>query len=144
MQIMQIFVKILLSLFNKAGIIESIPLKGRESTNMNYATIKTCDIANGPGVRTSLFVSGCTHHCKNCFNQEAWDFDYGEPFTPAIQQRLMEECAPSYIAGLEPVWGANRWNRPTSVGLLPLLTVNSGRVSRKKASGVTAVTPMNS
>ena len=48
---------------------------------MNYATIKNCDIANGPGVRVSLFVSGCTHHCKGCFNEMAWDFDYGQPFT---------------------------------------------------------------
>ena len=56
----------------------------------------TCDIANGPGVRTSLFVSGCTHHCKNCFNQEAWDFNYGEPFTADIQQQILDECAPSY------------------------------------------------
>ena len=48
---------------------------------MNYASIKDCDIANGPGVRVTLFVSGCTHHCKGCFNQEAWDFNYGQPFT---------------------------------------------------------------
>ena len=48
---------------------------------MNYAAIKTCDIANGPGVRTSLFVSGCTHHCKGCFQPETWDFSYGEPYT---------------------------------------------------------------
>ena len=48
---------------------------------MNYATIKPFDVANGPGVRVSLFVSGCTHKCKNCFNEEAWDFNYGEPFT---------------------------------------------------------------
>ena len=48
---------------------------------MNYATIKNCDIANGPGVRVSLFVSGCTHRCPGCFNEVAWDFDYGQPFT---------------------------------------------------------------
>ena len=48
---------------------------------MNYATIKTHDTANGPGVRVSLFVSGCTHQCKGCFNPEAWDFNYGAPFT---------------------------------------------------------------
>ena len=48
---------------------------------MNYATIKNCDIANGPGVRVSLFVSGCTHRCPGCFNEVAWDFSYGEPFT---------------------------------------------------------------
>ena len=48
---------------------------------MNYAVIKKNDIANGPGVRVSLFVSGCRHHCRNCFNREAWDFSYGQPFT---------------------------------------------------------------
>ena len=48
---------------------------------MNYADIKYCDVANGEGVRVSLFVSGCTHHCKECFNKEAWDFHYGNPFT---------------------------------------------------------------
>ena len=48
---------------------------------MNYAEIKRCDVANGPGVRVSLFVSGCTHHCKECFNKETWDFGFGKPFT---------------------------------------------------------------
>ena len=51
---------------------------------MNYATIKKNDIANGPGVRVSLFVSGCRHHCRNCFNREAWDFSFGQPFTEAV------------------------------------------------------------
>ena len=48
---------------------------------MHYAEIKTCDIANGPGIRVTLFVSGCTHRCQNCFNEETWDFQYGKPFT---------------------------------------------------------------
>ena len=56
---------------------------------MNYATIKWCDIANGEGVRISLFVSGCTHQCKNCFNKVAWDFAYGEPFEPQNQEALL-------------------------------------------------------
>ena len=56
---------------------------------MNYAAIKPWDIANGPGVRVSLFVSGCTHHCKDCFNPEAWDFDYGEPFDRAVMERIV-------------------------------------------------------
>ena len=56
---------------------------------MNYASIKSCDIANGPGVRVSLFVSGCTHHCKDCFNAEAWDFNYGEPFTDEVMDKLL-------------------------------------------------------
>jgi len=56
---------------------------------MNYATIKPTDVANGPGVRVSLFVSGCPHHCKDCFNEEAWDFSYGEPFTEETQEELL-------------------------------------------------------
>ena len=55
---------------------------------MNYATIKNCDIANGPGVRVSLFVSGCTHRCPGCFNEVAWDFDYGTPFTDETVENL--------------------------------------------------------
>ena len=55
---------------------------------MNYATIKKCDIANGEGVRVSLFVSGCTHRCKNCFNAVAWDFSYGEPVTAATEEEI--------------------------------------------------------
>ena len=57
---------------------------------MNYATIKYNDISNGPGIRTSLFVSGCTHRCKGCFNSIAWDFNYGEPFEPQNQGALLE------------------------------------------------------
>ena len=60
---------------------------------MNYATIKWYDIANGEGVRISLFVSGCTHHCKNCFNKIAWDFDYGEPFDEATKEKKIESFA---------------------------------------------------
>ena len=56
---------------------------------MNYATIKTYDTANGPGVRVSLFVSGCTHYCKDCFNSEAWDFNYGKPFTEETMEELL-------------------------------------------------------
>ena len=58
---------------------------------MNYATIKWTDIANGEGVRISLFVSGCTHHCKNCFNEVAWDFTYGNPFDEAVEQKILNE-----------------------------------------------------
>ncbi len=72
---------------------------------MNYATVKTHDVANGPGVRVSLFVSGCSHHCKNCFNEEAWDYQYGEPYTPAVEQRILDALAPDYITGLSLLGG---------------------------------------
>ena len=72
---------------------------------MNYANIKDCDIANGPGVRITLFVSGCTHHCKGCFNREAWDFDYGEPFTQDTIDRILEMLKPSYVKGLTLLGG---------------------------------------
>lgn len=72
---------------------------------MNYAAIKKHDIANGIGVRVSLFVSGCTHHCKGCFNPETWDFNYGTPFTDAVKDEIMLALAPSYISGLSLLGG---------------------------------------
>lgn len=72
---------------------------------MNYATIKNCDIANGPGVRVSLFVSGCTHRCPGCFNEVAWDFGYGEPFTEAVMDSILEMLRPSYVRGLTLLGG---------------------------------------
>ncbi len=72
---------------------------------MNYATIKNCDIANGPGVRVSLFVSGCTHRCKGCFNEVAWDFNYGEPFTEETVQTILTMLRPSYVRGLTLLGG---------------------------------------
>ena len=72
---------------------------------MNYATIKWTDIANGEGVRISLFVSGCTHHCKNCFNEIAWDFSYGEAFDEAVQAKILSELESSFIAGLSLLGG---------------------------------------
>ena len=72
---------------------------------MNYANIKYCDIANGTGVRTSLFVSGCRHRCPGCFNSEAWDFGYGEHFTGEIRQKILDSLKPSYIAGLSLLGG---------------------------------------
>ena len=72
---------------------------------MHYATIKNCDIANGPGVRVSLFVSGCTHRCPGCFNEVAWDFDYGEPFTEEVMDRILEMLHPSYVRGLTLLGG---------------------------------------
>ena len=72
---------------------------------MNYANIKNCDIANGPGVRVSLFVSGCTHHCPGCFNQVAWDFAYGQPFTEETIQTILDMLRPDYIRGLTLLGG---------------------------------------
>lgn len=80
---------------------------------MNYGVIKKTDVANGPGVRVSLFVSGCTHHCPGCFNAETWDFSYGQVYTCRTAEEILEALAPSYIRGLtvlggEPFEDANR------------------------------------
>ena len=72
---------------------------------MNYAAIKTCDIANGPGVRTSLFVSGCTHHCKGCFQPQTWDFHFGRPFTADTEREIFAELDKSYVDGLTVLGG---------------------------------------
>ena len=72
---------------------------------MNYATIKNNDIANGLGIRVSLFVSGCTHHCKGCFNSVAWSFDYGNPFTKEIQNQILSLLDKPYIKGLTLLGG---------------------------------------
>ena len=87
---------------------------------MNYATIKNCDIANGPGVRVSLFVSGCTHRCKGCFNEVAWDFEYGEPFTQQTIDSIIDLLRPGYIKGLTLLGGEpfDPRNQPAIVELL--------------------------
>ena len=72
---------------------------------MNYATIKKNDIANGPGVRVSLFVSGCRHHCRNCFNEEAWDFSYGAPFTGEVMEDILDSLDKSFVSGLSYLGG---------------------------------------
>lgn len=72
---------------------------------MYYSTIKDCDIANGIGVRITLFVSGCTNHCKNCFQPQTWDFDFGEPFTEETEKKLLEMLKPDYINGLTLLGG---------------------------------------
>lgn len=72
---------------------------------MNYATIKKTDIANGPGVRVSLFVSGCRHKCKGCFNSEAWDFNYGNPFTEETMKEIMDAMDNEYIEGFSVLGG---------------------------------------
>ena len=72
---------------------------------MNYAKIKWTDISNGPGVRVSLYVSGCRNHCKGCFNPETWDFSYGEPFTREVEDAIIEGMKPDYIKGSTLVGG---------------------------------------
>lgn len=72
---------------------------------MKYAKINAHDVANGPGVRVSLFVSGCEHRCPGCFNQEAWDFGYGEEFTVQQAQDIIEESRPDHIRGLSVLGG---------------------------------------
>ena len=72
---------------------------------MNYATIKKHDVANGTGIRVSLFVSGCTHRCKGCFNPEAWDFQYGNEYTDETENEILQALAPSYIKGLSLLGG---------------------------------------
>ncbi len=72
---------------------------------MNYADIKRIDVANGPGVRVSLFVSGCTHHCKECFNPETWDFGYGKLFDEKAEDEIIEYLKPDYIKGLTLLGG---------------------------------------
>ena len=72
---------------------------------MNFADIRGIDVANGPGVRVSLFVSGCTHHCRECFNPETWDFNYGEPFGQEEIQRILNYLEPSHIRGLSILGG---------------------------------------
>lgn len=72
---------------------------------MNYGEIKKCDIANGEGVRVSLFVSGCTHHCKGCFNRDTWDFSYGKEYTAETQEEILKALAPDYINGLSLLGG---------------------------------------
>lgn len=87
---------------------------------MNYAAIKNCDIANGPGIRVSLFVSGCTHRCKGCFNQVAWDFDYGEPFTQETIELVLSMLSAEHVSGLT-LLGGEPFEPRNQVALLPLL-----------------------
>lgn len=87
---------------------------------MNYAAIKNNDIANGDGVRVSLFVSGCSHHCKGCFNKETWDFNYGEPFTTEIENQIIEMLKAEHIKGLT-ILGGEPMEVPNQQALLPFL-----------------------
>lgn len=87
---------------------------------MNYAKIKFYDVANGTGVRVSLFVSGCRHHCKGCFNAETWDFGYGEPYTQETEDSIIDGLKPDYITGLSLLGGEpfEPENQPALTALL--------------------------
>ncbi len=87
---------------------------------MNFGEIKKYDIANGEGVRVSLFVSGCTHHCKGCFNEETWDFFYGSPFTEETEQEILTALHQDYIDGLS-LLGGEPFERQNQRVLLPFL-----------------------
>ena len=87
---------------------------------MHYGEIKNCDIANGEGVRVTLFVSGCTNHCKNCFQPQTWDFDYGKPFTEETEAELFRLLSPRYIRGLT-LLGGEPFEPENQRALLPFL-----------------------
>lgn len=97
---------------------------------MNYSAIKYCDIANGEGVRTTLFVSGCRRRCPFCFNEEAWSFTAGKPFDEETQAAILESLAPSYIDGLS-VLGGEPMEPENQRGLAPFLEVVKARYPEK-------------
>lgn len=87
---------------------------------MNYANIKKFDVADGPGVRVGLFVSGCTHHCRECFNPETWDFEYGKPFSESAEEEIIAALSPDYIEGFS-LLGGEPFEKQNQQRLLPLL-----------------------
>ena len=95
---------------------------------MNYATVKYFDIANGLGVRTSLFVSGCTHRCKGCFNSEAWDFNYGKPFDDKIQREIINSLKNPFMDGLS-LLGGEPFEPSNQKALLPFLKKVKGEIT---------------
>ncbi|MBO5109198.1 MAG: anaerobic ribonucleoside-triphosphate reductase activating protein [Clostridia bacterium] len=97
---------------------------------MNYGEIKTTDIANGIGVRVSLFVSGCTHRCKGCFNEQTWDFSFGQPYTEATEEYILSSLAPDYIEGLT-LLGGEPFEPDNQRALLPLLRKLRERMPHK-------------
>ena len=97
---------------------------------MHYGEIKTNDIANGEGVRTSLFVSGCTRRCKNCFNQKTWDFNFGNPFTKETQEFIFDSLKPDWVQGLT-VLGGEPMEIENQRALLPFLKEYKTRFPNK-------------
>ena len=87
---------------------------------MNYAGIKYCDIANGLGCRTVLFVSGCRNHCKGCFQPQTWEFDYGEPFDEQIQNEILDSLKPSYVQGIT-LLGGDPFEEENQEALVPFM-----------------------
>ena len=87
---------------------------------MNYGNIKFFDIADGPGVRTTLFVSGCSHHCPGCFQPETWDFDFGKPYTAETEEEILSSLAPDYVDGLT-LLGGEPMEKVNQRALLPLV-----------------------
>lgn len=87
---------------------------------MYYGNIKYNDISNGIGIRTSLFVSGCTRRCKGCFNPETWDFSYGEPFTPKVEDEILSSLSPAYIKGIT-VLGGEPFEKENQRALFPFI-----------------------
>ena len=106
---------------------------------MKYAAIKSCDIANGPGVRVSLFVSGCRHHCKDCFNPETWDFAYGQPFDEAVMEHILALMAPDYIRGITYL-GGEPFEPENQRALVPFLRRVRERYPRKNIWGFSGFT----
>lgn len=102
---------------------------------MKYADIKYYDIANGLGVRTSLFVSGCTHRCRGCFNENTWDFNYGNDFTEETIQEILESISPKYISGLT-LLGGEPMEPSNQRALLPLLEQFKKRFPEKTSGAI--------
>ena len=109
-------------------MVEKDPDRGEES--MYYGEIKKCDIANGEGVRVSLFVSCCTHHCPGCFNQDTWDFDYGKEYTQETEEEILNALAPDYINGLS-LLGGEPFEPQNQAVLVELLRKVKERYPRK-------------
>ena len=106
---------------------------------MHYGEIKNCDIANGLGVRVTLFVSGCTNHCENCFQPQTWDFCYGKPFTSETEDELIRLLSPDYINGLT-LLGGEPFEPENQRGLLPFLRLVRERLPGKTIWAFTGFT----
>ena len=104
---------------------------------MNYAAIKYCDIANGTGVRTVLFVSGCRNHCKGCFQPETWDFSHGKPFTREVEEEILASLEPSYIRGIT-LLGGDPMEPENQKALLPFIK-RLKAVSKERRLGIYGV-----